>query len=144
MRMVLGLDPGTVRWGVAVAEDDGSPWAFPEVLAPIDGRERAAALTRLRSLIAERSIQQIVMGLPLELSGREGKSAKNARTLASIIEREVGVSVALIDERLTSKEAERQLRASGVSAKSQRGRVDSIAASILLTTYLAMPRSAAR
>ncbi|GAB4216395.1 MAG: Holliday junction resolvase RuvX [Sandaracinaceae bacterium] len=135
----MAIDPGDKRWGLAVSDEDGE-LAHPRPAIVL--RERAAAtavaeaLTALATVADEEAVAVIVVGLPLELSGREGPAAKKARALAAEIARRSRRSVALWDERLSSVAASRSLRAQGLSAKQQRGKVDSVAAMLLLQSFL--------
>jgi putative Holliday junction resolvase len=76
-----------------------------------------------------------VVGLPIHMNGREGPEARAARAFAASLGRETGRSVDLLDERWTSREAERALREAG-APRSEPGEVDAVAATLLLRTWL--------
>lgn len=78
----------------------------------------------------------IVVGLPLHLSGREGEEAERARAFAARVEESLGLPVQLVDERLSSREAERQLLESGVRRDRWKDRLDAVAAAVVLQGYL--------
>jgi len=86
----------------------------------------------------------VVVGLPKHMDGREGVEAKAARDFAADLARVTGLPIDTLDERLSTVEAERILRASGRRAKKQREVVDSVAASIILSTYLDKRRNEAK
>jgi putative Holliday junction resolvase len=127
------IDLGAVRVGLAVADELGL-LAHPRPF--LDGRNRAALLRSLKDLQSSEQIDVFVLGLPRELSGREGPAAKRARAFAAELERATPAKVELYDEWLSTREAAGRLRAQGLSQKAQRGRIDSAAAAILLQSWL--------
>lgn len=128
--MVLAVDVGTVRVGVA-ASDPHRILASPVETVPAPGHERVA------ELVAEREAVVVVVGLPTSLSGRsDSASADMARAWATTFEGLVDVPIELVDERLTTVSATAALRASGRSAKQSRAVVDQAAAVALLQGYL--------
>jgi len=131
---VLGLDLGERRIGLAVSDEDRQ-FAFP---AGYHERSRLAQdLEALRVLAAEQGVVRIVVGLPLLLDGREGKGALAAREFAAALGAATSLPVELVDERLTTKEAEHALREA--PSKTRRGRkhvIDSMAATLLLRGWL--------
>ena len=136
----IGVDVGTVRVGVA-ASDAGGVLASPVVVLPRDARG-GRDLDELEVLVAEREAIEVVVGLPRHLRGVEGASAVAARDYAvAVAARVAPVPVRLVDERLTTVEATRGLRASGRDARSSRGVVDAAAAVVLLQTALDTERN---
>jgi len=136
----LGVDVGSVRVGLAVSDPGG-------VLAtPVETIERdpgsGADLAVIVAAVHERAALEVVVGLPRSLSGREGPAAEAARTyavaLASLI---APTPVRLVDERLTTIDAHRNLRDSGVAGRAQRAVVDQAAAVLILQTALDTERS---
>jgi len=127
------IDLGAVRVGLAVADDLGL-LAHPRPF--LDGRNQRALLQRLKELQQVESIEVFVIGLPRELSGREGPAAKRVRAFVRELERATPAQVELYDEWLSTREASGRLRAQGLSARQQRGRIDSAAAAILLQSFL--------
>jgi len=81
-------------------------------------------------------VERIVVGLPIHMDGRRGPQAQAAQAFADRLARELGLPVDTLDERWTTREAERALRATGRKGKKQRAVVDSVAAALLLRTYL--------
>jgi len=131
---VLGLDLGRRRIGLALSDAAGV-FAFPEgALVRSDARRDLEALC---ALCEERGVERIVVGLPLHMNGREGNEAAAARRFASALEERSGRPVELLDERWTSVEAERALRATGGRPSRRRGQVDAVAATLILRTWLA-------
>ena len=128
--MVLAVDVGTVRVGVA-ASDPHRVLASPVETVPAPGYERVAALA------VEREAVLVVVGLPTSLSGRsDSASAQMARDWVATFSPLVGVPVQLVDERLTTVTATAALRASGRSAKRSRSVIDQAAAVALLQGFL--------
>jgi putative holliday junction resolvase len=132
MARLLGIDPGTRRCGVAVTDRDES-MAFPRpALATND-----ELVESLRSLVEDESIELVVIGRPVALSGNETASTKEADALFERLEQGLApVPVVQWDERLTTHEAQRSLSQAGLKAKNHRERVDSAAAVIMLQSYM--------
>jgi len=128
-----GIDLGKARVGLAVADELGL-YAHPRPY--LDGRNRKALLAELTRVAREDRIERFVVGLPLELSGAQGPSARRAIEFAQQLANATGVEVELVDERLTTVEADQQLQASGVSRRDARGLVDGVAAAVLLQCWL--------
>ena len=127
----LGVDVGTVRVGVAISDPDGL-LATPVAVLKRDIKG-GSDLAELGRLAAEREAVEIVVGLPRSLSGAEGKAAQLAREYASLLaERVAPVSVRLVDERLSTVQASREMRQSGVRVKEGRGMIDAAAATVIL------------
>jgi putative holliday junction resolvase len=122
----LGIDVGTVRIGVARSDLHGMLATPVETIARGEGdRERVLALA------GHLEVVEIVVGLPLALSGRETASTDDARAFAARLA--LGpIPVRLVDERLSTVTAASQLRAAGRNAKSSRSVVDQVAAVIIL------------
>jgi putative holliday junction resolvase len=136
---VLGLDYGSRRIGLAVS-DEARLFAFPAGALERTGLQRD--LAALAALIAERGVTRVVVGLPLHLSGRSGPEAEAARAFARALGEAAQIEVDLLDERWTTREAERALRDIPGGRKRDRGSVDSVAATLLLRCYLERERGA--
>lgn len=128
--VVLAVDVGTVRVGVAASDPD-------RVLASPVETVAAPGHARVAELVAERAAVLVIVGLPTSLSGRsESASADMARSWAAAFEALVDVPVQLVDERLTTVTATAALRSSGRSAKKSRSVIDQAAAVALLQGFL--------
>jgi putative Holliday junction resolvase len=136
---VLGLDYGSRRIGLALSDEDGA-FAFPAGV--LERRDLERDLAALRALVQERGVTQIVVGLPIHMDGRSGPEAEAARAFAAAVAEATGLDVDLMDERWTTREAERALRATQPRARKRREQVDAAAAAILLRTWLERERNA--
>jgi putative Holliday junction resolvase len=126
----LAVDPGTVRTGVAVSTG--------RVAQPLGVlRERGEALVRALADLARRErVSEVVVGDPVRLDGSAGPASERARALATALRETTGLPVILVDERLTTAQAERALVAAGVRRRRRRAVVDGAAACLLLQSYL--------
>jgi putative Holliday junction resolvase len=135
---VLALDLGTRRIGLAISDPDAI-FAFP--LNTLETRGRDRDIEALRQVIAEHEVERVVIGLPLHLDGHAGPEARSAREFADALAEQTGLHVDTLDERWTTAEAERALRETGRKHHKQREVVDSVAASIILRTYLELQQA---
>lgn len=129
----LAIDIGTVRIGVAVG-DDRHRLATP--LVTIDAQPKRAAIDALAALVAEQNAQIVVFGLPLELSGREGRMARHVRAFADELAARIDVPIEFVDERMSSVAAERSLVGADVRRAQRKQVVDRVAATLFLQTWL--------
>jgi putative holliday junction resolvase len=133
----IGIDAGRARIGVASCDPAGL-LASPLATVP-RGRGDLAELARLT---AERDAIEVIVGLPRSLSGREGTSAADARSLAVAVAGQVApVPVRLVDERFTTVLAHDALRQGGRNSKARRPVVDQAAAALILQGALDAERS---
>jgi putative pre-16S rRNA nuclease len=131
--VVLGIDPGSVRVGVAVSDPGGSI-AFP--LTVIQRADDDSLVEDLAELVKLREASEIVVGLPRRLDGTDGPEAGEALLLAKRLRTKLGIPVHLVDERYTSKISETAMRSAKVTSRKQRPVVDKIAATVLLQGFL--------
>ena len=124
--VVVGVDPGDVRTGVA-ATDPGQVLASPVATLAAD-----EAVSGVVAAAGEREAVAVVVGLPLSLSGDEGTAASSARSYAGRLASACDLPVFLVDERLTTVTATAALRSSGHDSRSARRVVDQAAATALL------------
>jgi putative Holliday junction resolvase len=130
---VLALDVGDRRIGVAMSDDQG--WlATP--LTTLKAEPRSRALQQIVGLVQEHRVCEIVVGLPLTLSGDIGPQAQLVKLFVKELESTVEQPVMLFDERLTSVVAEQMMRDLGIKPAKRKARIDEIAASIILQDYL--------
>lgn len=133
----LGIDVGTARIGVARSD----PHAV--LATPVETVRRGAGdLARIAEIASEYEAIELVVGLPIALSGRETASTGDARGFALELAARVDVPVRLVDERLSTVSAHSALRASGRTSRTSRSVVDQVAAVIILQHALDFERSA--
>lgn len=127
------IDLGTTRIGIAVSDELGL-LAHPR---PYLGAVSSGQLVEKLAALAEaEAIDVFVIGLPQTLDGREGPLSRRARQVAALLKQRTSRRVVLVDERLSTVQAHAQLQTLGFDAKQRKARVDSVAAAILLQTFL--------
>jgi putative Holliday junction resolvase len=128
---------GEVRIGLALSDPLGITAQPLESLHPTGPRKAIDAIVRVAR---HHEVHTVVVGLPLLLSGEEGTQAAHAREVAEQLRRRLaGVRVELWDERLTTVQAERTLIEAGMRRKKRKRNVDSLAALLILQSYLDAP-----
>lgn len=136
----LGIDPGSVRIGVARC-DAGGLLASPLAAVP----RGSGDLDTIAALARDECVTEIIVGLPVGLSGREGRAAAGARQFAErLAQRVAPVPVRLLDERFTTVIAHDVLRQGGSDARRSRLKVDTAAAALLLQGALDTERTTGR
>lgn len=130
---ILALDVGSHTFGMAVSDPLG---ITAQGLETIRRKNKRTDLEALRKVISEYGVVEIVVGLPLRMSGEEGIQSGKMREFVSMIEKQFGLPVYLMDERLTSVEANRVLRESEMSIRKRAGAVDRLAAVLILQSFL--------
>ncbi|RNE66563.1 Holliday junction resolvase RuvX [Cryobacterium tepidiphilum] len=140
--MRLGVDVGKARIGVARC-DLHAMLATPVETVPRD-HAGTADVDRIAGIAAELDVVEVIVGLPLALSGATTASTNDAVAFARALHAALTVPVRLVDERLTTVTAQSALRSSGRSAKTQRPVVDQVAATIILQHALDSERASGR
>lgn len=130
---ILALDLGKKRIGLALSDPLG---ITAQGLPTLQRTNLRADLGALEDLIAKHQVRLILMGHPLHMSGHEGRQAEYTRAFAGRLAEKTGIEIKFWDERLTTVEAERVLRDSGISIEKRARAVDRLAAVILLGSYL--------
>jgi len=130
---ILALDLGKKRIGLAISDPLG---ITAQGLPNLERSNKRTDFARLEQLIREREVGRILMGNPINMRGTEGRQSGWVREFAEELEARTGLAVKLWDERLTSVEAGRVLRASGISIAKRAAAVDRLSAVILLQSYL--------
>jgi putative Holliday junction resolvase len=131
----LALDVGERRTGVAIGEVLARP------LTTLDRRSKEQDFREIGRLVREHSIDTLVVGLPLNMDGSKGFQAQKVERYALLLQDallEMGLDIELVmwDERLTTEQAEQAMSDVGHSAQHHRGRVDAVAAAMILQSYL--------
>ncbi len=131
--IVLGVDLGDRRIGLAVSNPSGTLAVGAGTLVVRSEREAIAAL---RAVVDERAIGRTIVGLPLSLSGERGPRARKTERFVERLRESLAIPVSLWDERLTTVEAGRALRAVTPEGRLRAGRTDESAAIIMLQSWL--------
>lgn len=133
---LLGLDFGTKRMGVAVSNSDQT------VAVPVETwqvRDPAQNLKHLRELIADYRAVGLVLGLPIRTNGEEGTAAAAVREFGRWIASKTNMPLVYVDERYSSAEAELRIWSRGESPTNRKRPLDSLAAQVILQSYLDEP-----
>jgi putative Holliday junction resolvase len=135
----LGIDVGTVRIGVSRSDLHGM------LATPVETVQRGGGdLDRLLAIAAELEVTEIIVGLPLALSGRRTASTDDAVAFGERLAARTPVPVRLVDERLSTVSAQAAVRSSGKTSKQTRSVIDQVAAVIILQHALDFERSSDR
>ncbi len=130
---IMGLDFGKARIGIALSDIMGflaSPYTT------LNRTTEENDLKFLDNIIKEYKIETVVMGYPFEMSGNKGETCKAVEDFAEKLKNFCGVNIVFVDERLSSVEAEEQLKETIKDWKQRKKLLDQVAASIILQTYL--------
>lgn len=136
MARVLGIDFGERRVGLALSDPSATiAQPLPTITRRLGKRPPIAAITEI---IQQQEVGEVVVGLPLNLAGDETDWTRTVREFGNKLQERAGIPVEFLDERLTSVQAERAVRGSGLkrSDREQKHRIDAAAAVLLLQTYL--------
>lgn len=137
---VIALDWGEVRLGLALSDETQFLATPLDTLVRRPGK-RFPMPAFLEHVDRTRPVG-ILVGLPLTPEGTETESARAARELAELVARRTGLPTELLDERLTTARAHREIRAQGGSTRGRREDVDALAAAVLLQNFLDIRRHA--
>jgi putative holliday junction resolvase len=135
---ILGLDVGSRNIGVAVSDPLG---ITAQGLQTIRRQNKRVDLERLKEVIEEYAVSEIVVGYPLRMSGTEGIQAEKMQRFAEQLRQHFKLPVHLWDERLTSAEANRMLRESEMSIRRRAEVVDQVAAVLILQSWMESRRA---
>lgn len=140
-KRAAAVDLGASRVGLAVADELG--WmAHPRPF--LDGKNRKALLRALRRLVQSDGVGHFLVGLPRNLDGSEGPGARRARQFGRELAVETGCTVEMVDERLSTVQAQARLHEQGLDIRKSRSKIDSASAAILLQAWLDARRHASQ
>ncbi len=131
MGKILGIDYGKARVGLAVSDEMR---ILASAHSVIEYKQETRLLDKLSQLIDKENIEEIVVGLPLNMNGSYGDIAGKAKRFAESLAKRCGRKVHLIDERLSTVEAAKQIHASG--KKTTKQNLDLVAATIILQAFI--------
>lgn len=135
---IMSVDLGKVRTGIALSDINeylASPFCV------IKERNREILAGKISNLAGENNVSQIVIGLPLNMDGSEGESAKSAREFSKTLSKFTDVKILLQDERGTTISAHGYLNVTDTRGKKRKAVVDAVAATIILQDYLDFRRN---
>ena len=129
----LGIDFGEKRIGLAISDPEGR-LAVP--LATLERRNDRSALRQIAEIVRREGVERLVLGDPVDLEGGRGVNAERVRRFGERLAAMTGLPLERVDEALTSAEAAGRLRQAGIGVRWEAGRVDAVAAQILLQEVL--------
>ena len=135
MGRILGIDLGNRTVGLAVSDIMGII-ANPIGTVRINDQDLDTALLEVKKVIAEREVGLIVLGFPKNMNGTVGPQGEYCLKFKEILEKETSLEVKMVDERLTTKQADAIMLEADISRKKRKQNVDKLAATIILQTYL--------
>ena len=130
---VLALDVGSRTIGLAITDPLGYT---AQGLDTIRRKNKRTDLAALEDVIRRYEVAELVVGLPLRMSGAEGRQSQRMREFVAVLEQRFGLPIHLWDERLTSVEANRVLRETEMSIKKRAAVVDRLAAVLILQNWM--------
>ncbi len=131
--IVLGIDYGDARTGIAVSDAGGT---LATGVAVLTERRAEVLADKIAALAAERGAETLVLGLPKNMDGSCGFRAEACRTFGELLAQKTGLPVVYRDERLTTVQAHRLLNDVNVRGKKRKNVVDAVAAELILQDYL--------
>jgi putative Holliday junction resolvase len=133
LKRALGIDFGDVRVGLALSDLTKTISKPFETIKYINLGDLSL---QLKVIIEEKEVDTLVVGIPFNMSGEDTKQTVKVREFILFIENIISLPIHLIDERLTSKEAEKTMHTLNIKTGHNKGTIDKIAASIILQEYL--------
>ena len=130
---ILAIDYGSQRIGLALSDPTGT-LARPLPFVPAKGDAKLAR--EIAALAVKEQAETLLLGLPRNMDGTSGEAALKVQAFAAELGKATTIRIKLIDERLTTVQASRQLQESGKNTRKQRGQIDSESACVLLQSYL--------
>jgi putative Holliday junction resolvase len=130
---ILAMDYGSQRVGLALSDPTGT---LARPLPFVSAKGDAKLAREIVELAKKHDVHLFILGLPRNMDGTSGEAATKVQAFAEIFRKATTVSLKLIDERLSTVQASRQLQEAGKNTRKQRGQIDSEAACVLLQGYL--------
>lgn len=132
---IIGLDLGNRTVGIALSDYLGII-ANPIGTFRFEEKDLNAALNEVTRVIKENGVEKIVLGFPKNMNGTIGPQAQYCLEFKEMLEKTTGLEVIMIDERLTSRQADVIMLSADISRNKRKKNVDKLAATIILQTYL--------
>ena len=133
MNRILAIDYGDVRVGLALSD---LTCTIAKPFKTLNYNNMDDLLNQLIEIIQENDVNKIVVGMPYNMKGKDTPQTANVREFISVLENKIGYKVELVDERLTSSEAEKFMHQMNIKTGFNKDKIDKIAASIILQEYI--------
>ncbi|MBQ3105579.1 MAG: Holliday junction resolvase RuvX [Lachnospiraceae bacterium] len=133
---IMGLDYGSKTVGVAISDALLMTAQSKEIIRRKQENKLRRTLARIEELILQYEVEEIVLGLPVNMDDTQGERVVRTREFKEMLERRTGLAVLLWDERLTTVEADSLMIEAGLSREERKERIDKVAASLILQEYL--------
>ncbi len=133
MKRILGIDYGEVRVGISLSD---LTQTIAKPFRTINYNNFNHLLTQLKEIITENEVDKLVVGIPYNMKGENTKQTLKVKEFISFLESNLSYDIALIDERLSSVEAEKIMHKMNIKTGHNKGKIDKIAASVILQEYL--------
>ena len=130
---ILAIDYGSTRIGLALSDPTGT---LARPLPFVPAKADAKLAREMAALAKQEEAHLILLGLPRNMNGSLGEAAAKVQAFAAVLGQATPIRIQLIDERLSTVQASRQLQEAGKNTRQQRGQIDSEAAAVLLQGYL--------
>jgi len=130
---ILGIDFGSVRVGLSLSD------LTQTIAKPFDTlnyKDLDDLLSQLKIVIDNNQVYELVVGIPFNMKGQDTKQTLKVREFISFLKKNISIKIRLIDERLSSIEAEKVMHAMNIKTGHNKGKIDKIAASVILQEYL--------
>ena len=131
----LGLDLGTKTLGIAISDKTN---VIANPYKTIRFNDISELIEPLKDIILQESIGEIALGLPKNMDNSCGFASKRSLDFKELLEKHINIPIVLVDERLSTMEAEKYLLDSDMSRKKRKDKIDAVAASVILNTYIRM------
>ncbi len=133
---IMGLDYGSKTVGVAVTDALNMTVLPLETIVRKEENKLRRTCARIEELILERKVTELVLGCPYNMDGTAGERVKKTLEFARMLERRTGLPIHMVDERLTSREADEILIKNGIEKSRRKEYIDQVAAVLILEDYL--------
>lgn len=127
---ILGIDYGKAKIGVAISDE------LKLFAHPLQSINADNSINEIKEILEEYEVSEIVIGFPRTLKGMDGKMAENTKIFTEKLKKNVNARISIWDERLSTKQAENIMIKADVSRKKRKVKIDSLAAAIMLQSYL--------
>jgi len=133
LKRILGIDYGEVRVGISLSD---LTQTIAKPFTTINYKNINDLLNQLKKIIFENKVDKLVVGVPYNMKGEDTKQTVKVKEFISFLESNLSYDIALIDERLSSIEAEKTMHKMNIKTGHNKGKIDKIAASVILQEYL--------